>query len=146
VADGPSSPGPGLGPQAVVRWWAGLLRELSYAPVTVARARHLLDRSSGLPFQLERVADSVERTTAPLSTSLDDVAAGLADIRDRLEHLDLVISHLRDTLTAVIAAVPGARRALDRLPQPPRPAAPTRADRGTGPAEPATVTTPSTER
>lgn len=113
------SPSPGLGPQAVVQWWGALLRELSYAPATVARARHLLDRSSGLPSQLERVADSVERTTAPLSTTLEDVAAGLAEIRDRLEHLDLVISHLRDTLTAVIAAVPGARRALDRLPQPP---------------------------
>lgn len=125
MADGDSLPGPGLGPQALVRWWAGLLRELSYAPVTVARARHLLDRSSGLPSQLERVADSVERTTAPLSTSLEDVAAGLAEIRDRLEHLDLVISHLRDTLTAVIAAVPGARRALDRLPKTPAPAAAT---------------------
>ena len=107
----------------MVRWWTALFRELSYAPATVARARHLLDRSSGLPSQIERVAESLEGTTAPLSTSLEDVAAGLAEIRDRLEHLDLVISHLRDTLTAVIAAVPGARRALDRLPQPPRPQA-----------------------
>ena len=143
MADEPSAPGPGLGPQAVVRWGAALVRELSYAPATVARARHLLDRSSGLPSQLERVADSVERTTAPLSTSLDDVAAGLADIRDRLEHLDLVISHLGDTLTAVIAAVPGARRALDRLPQAPRPAAPARSARPGRQTAPATA--PSTE-
>ena len=132
MTPGSSLPDPTFGPQAVLRWWAALLRELSYAPATVGRARHLLDRSSGLSSQLERVAESVERTTGPLSTSLDDVAAGLAEIRERLEHLDLVISHLRDTLTAVIGAVPGARRALDRLPQAPSPARP-------GPPVPSTV-------
>ena len=142
MTPGSSPPGPALGPQAVFRWWAALLRELSYAPATVARARHLLDRSSGLSSQLERVAESVERTTGPLSTSLEDVAAGLAEIRERLEHLDLVISHLRDTLTAVIGAVPGARRALDRLPQPPRPA---RSGRPAAPSVPAASAVPATE-
>jgi hypothetical protein len=106
-------------PQAVLRWWLELVLELSHAPATVRRARHLLADLSGLPGQLERVVRSVEDTTGPLSGSLEDVAEALSEIRDRLEHLDTVIWHLRDTVFAVVAAVPGGRRALDRLPPPP---------------------------
>lgn len=103
----------------VARWGSDLLRELAHAPTTVARARHLLGELTGLPGQLDRMAGSVEATTGPLSGSLEDVAEALSEIRDRLEHLDTVIWHLRDTVFAIVAAVPGGRRALDRLPPPP---------------------------
>lgn len=125
---GTGSPGPGWsrpqlpGPPQVLGWIGAVLREVSYAPATIAGARRLLARAADLPDQLERVVAAVEQTTEPLSGSLEDVAEALADIRDRLEHLDTVIWHLRDTLVSLIAAVPGARRALDRLPPPPPPA------------------------
>jgi hypothetical protein len=106
---------------AVGRWWGTVVREVAYAPVTVGQLRRLLHGLSGVPTQLERVVGSVEETTKPLSGSLEDVAEALADIRDRLEHLDTVIWHLRDTLVALIGAVPGAGRVLDRLPPPPAP-------------------------
>ncbi len=109
-------------PGAVVRWWVSVGREVAQAPETVARLRQLLEAMAGLPLQLERVVGSVEGITVPLSGSLEDVARALAEIRDRLDHLDSVIWHLRDTLVAVIAAVPGAGRVLDRLPPPPPPA------------------------
>lgn len=108
-------------PGAVVRWGGSALRELAYAPDSISRLRRLLLGVSELPDQLERVVGAVESTTAPLSSSLEDVAEALAEIRDRLEHLDSVIWHLRDTLVALIAAVPGAGRVLDRLPPPPPP-------------------------
>jgi hypothetical protein len=115
-------PGPAPGPAHVVGWVVSAVREATYAPATIAAARRLLARTHDVPDQLERVVVAVEQTTAPLSASLEDVAAALTEIRDRLEHLDTVIGHLRDTLVGVIAAVPGARRALDRLPPPPPPA------------------------
>jgi hypothetical protein len=106
-------------PGELWRWGTDLLRELAHGPATVARARHLLAELTGLPGQLDRVVGSVEGTTGPLSGSLEDVAEALSEIRDRLEHLDTVIWHLRDTVFAIVAAVPGGRRALDRLPPPP---------------------------
>jgi hypothetical protein len=112
-------------PALVLRWAGDVVRELAHGPTTVGRARHLLGELVGLPGQLERVVRSVEDTTTPLSGSLEDVAEALSEIRDRLEHLDTVIWHLRDTVFAVVAAVPGGRRALDRLPAPP-PAPPIR--------------------
>lgn len=118
MADDPLSQALEL-PRALLRWWAALLREAAHAPETVLQARHLLQGLVELPAQLERVVGSVESVTSPLSGSLDDVAEGLAEIRDRLQHLDTVILHLRDTLVAVVAAVPGGRRALDRVPAPP---------------------------
>lgn len=124
-----AAPGPGverpaaLDARQVFGWVASVVRELAYAPATIAGARRLLAASAELPDQLERVVGAVEKTADPLAGSLEDVAEALAEIRDRLEHLDTVIWHLRDTLVSVIAAVPGARRALDRLPPPPPPAA-----------------------
>lgn len=103
----------------VARWGSDLLRELAHGPATLAHARQLLVELTGLPGQLDRVVGSVEGTTGPLSSSLEDVAEALSEIRDRLEHLDTVIWHLRDTLFAIVAAVPGGRRALDRLPPAP---------------------------
>lgn len=113
---------PGL-PAAFLGWWVSVLEEFARAPNTVAQLRRLLHGIAELPSQLERVVDSVEATTAPLTGTLEDVAGALAEIRDRLDHLDSVIGHLRDTLVAVIAAVPGAGRVLDRLPPPPPPSA-----------------------
>lgn len=101
-----------------------MVREVVHAPATLGRARELLDDVAQLPGHLERVAGAVEGTTEGLDGSLEDVAGALAEIRDRLEHLDTVIGHLRDTLVALIAAVPGAGRVLDRLPPPPAPVAP----------------------
>jgi ABC-type transporter Mla subunit MlaD len=103
----------------VLRWGFEVVREIAHGPTTVRRARQLLGELADLPGQLERVVRSVEDTTSPLSGSLEDVAEALSEIRDRLEHLDTVIWHLRDTVFAVVAAVPGGRRALDRLPSPP---------------------------
>lgn len=119
-----------FGPAQLFGWGRALLREVVYAPATIAGARRLLVGTAQLPDQLERVVAAVEQTTEPLSGSLEDVAEALAEIRDRLEHLDTVIWHLRDTLVSVIAAVPGARRALDRLPPPPPPAAAARQTAG----------------
>jgi hypothetical protein len=87
----------------------------------------MLGRTGDLPDQLDRVVVAVEQTTEPLSGSLEDVAEAMTEIRDRLEHLDTVIWHLRDTLVGLIAAVPGARRALDRIPPPPAPSSSRRA-------------------
>lgn len=111
--------GPQELPGAVLRWCGSVAHEVVHAPTTVAHLRQLLQGIADLPAQLERVVDSVESTTAPLSGSLEDVAAALAEISDRLDRLDSVIWHLRDTLVAVIGAVPGAGRVLDRLPPPP---------------------------
>lgn len=120
VADGTDSTSPPLAAaQALLRWWLLLLRELAHGPATLAQARTLLLGIGELPGQLERVVRSVEGTTAPLSGSLEDVASALTEIRDRLEHLDTVIWNLRDTVFAVVAAIPGGRRALERLPPPP---------------------------
>jgi hypothetical protein len=124
-------------PRELARWWASALRELAHAPDSLRRLRQLLVGVSELPGQLERVVGAVESTTAPLSASLEDVAEALAEIRDRLEHLDSVIWHLRDTLVALVGAVPGAGRVLDRLPPPPPPAAPRAA--AVGPVAPAVV-------
>lgn len=128
-----ASPGPQLpGPLHLLGWVGAVLREVSYAPATIAGARRLLVGIGDLPGQLERVVAAVEQTTEPLSGSLEDVAEALAEIRDRLEHLDTVIWHLRDTLVSLISAVPGARRALDRLPPPPPPSTPARQAGGLG--------------
>ncbi len=124
---------PGLripSPVALLRWFLALGEELARSPATLSRARELLDGLGELPVQLDRVVRSVEDVTAPLSGSLEDVAVALTEIRDRLEHLDTVILHLRDTVFAVVAAIPGGRRALDRLPPPPQAATRAQEDPG----------------
>ena len=119
--DDDTPPGAASVPRQVLGWWASIMREVAYAPATLGRVRKLLDEVVHLPGHLERVVGAVEGTTTGLGGSLEDVAGALAEIRDRLEHLDTVIWHLRDTLVALIAAVPGTGRVLDRLPPPPAP-------------------------
>lgn len=133
-----------FGPAQLIGWGRALLREVAFAPATIAGARRLLVGTAHLPDQLERVVAAVEGTTEPLSGSLEDVAEALAEIRDRLDHLDTVIWHLRDTLVSLIAAVPGARRALDRLPPPPPPPPAAAARRSAGLARPTSATPGST--
>ncbi|HZU79474.1 MAG TPA: hypothetical protein VE991_06125 [Acidimicrobiales bacterium] len=101
-------------PQAVARWIAALLREVAYAPGTVAKARALIAEVAQFPVHLERIVHTVDRTTGGVERSLDEVSAAIVDVRQRLDHLDAVISDLSRTLTGVIAAIPGARRAIDR--------------------------------
>lgn len=90
-------------------------------PRTMALARRLFEETAVLPDHLERVTGSVDRTTDAVASALAELSVAVHDVRVRLEHLDDVISGLRDTITALIGAIPGARRALDRVPPVSRP-------------------------
>ncbi|MHB8680664.1 MAG: hypothetical protein ACYDA2_01015 [Acidimicrobiales bacterium] len=102
-------------------WAMGLVGEVAQAPRTLAMARRLFENTAVLPEQLDRVTGSVDRTTDAVGTAMTELSIAVQDVRDRLEHLDEVISGLRDTITALIGAIPGARRALDRVPPVSRP-------------------------
>lgn len=101
-------------PQAVVAWALAVVREVAYGPGTVAKARRLIGEIATFPGHLERVVHSVDRTTDGVERSLDDVSAAITQVRERLDHLDAVISDLSRTLTALVGVIPGARRAIDR--------------------------------
>lgn len=77
-----------------LRWAQTLVEEIQHAPETLRTIRRSIDELARLPDQLDA-----------LLMQLQQLPAGV-------EHLDTVVSDLGRTLTAVIAGIPGARRAL----------------------------------
>lgn len=110
---------PGL--DAPVRWMAALVREVSLAPRTARHARQVITDLARLPDQLDRLADTLERTAGSLELSIAELSVSVGGgMNDRLEHLDTVVSDLRDTLTGLIGAIPGVRRTLQSVVRPSR--------------------------
>jgi ABC-type transporter Mla subunit MlaD len=106
---------------AGLRWLAALGREVALAPRTLRRARQVLAELARLPDQLDRLTDTLERTAAGLEKSVGELSLSVGGgMNDRLEHLDAVVSDLRDTLTGLIGAIPGVRRTLQSVVRPPR--------------------------
>jgi len=104
-----------------VRWLLSLAVELAHAPETLRRARTLVGDLGRLPAQLERLTETLERTTGGLEHSLGQFADAVGGgMQERLEHLDVVVSDLGSTLSALIGAIPGARRALQSAARSPR--------------------------
>ena len=113
----------------IVRWTRVLADEVSRAPATLRRARLLLEELARLPSQLDallasldRTNDSIDRSLGELSTLIGELHTNLtsftAGTADRMDHLDRVVSELTGALTSIIAAIPGARRALGRSASP----------------------------
>lgn len=97
----------------VVAWVGALAEEIMRAPTTLREARLVLSELSTLPDQLSEFGAVLDRTTVALDkalSSLSDAVTG--PMHDTLVHLDSAVTELRDTLTALIGSIPGARRAL----------------------------------
>lgn len=108
-------------PDAGLRWLAALGREVALAPSTLRRARQAVTDLARLPDQLDRLTLTLERTAASLERSVGDLSVAVGGgMNDRLEHLDTVVSDLRDTLTGLIGAIPGVRRTLQSVVRPSR--------------------------
>lgn len=109
------------GLDAPIKWTVALAREVALAPRTLRHARQTITDLARLPDQLDRVADTLERTAAGLEHSVAELSMSIGGgMNDRLEHLDTVVSDLRDTLTGLIGAIPGVRRTLQSVVRPSR--------------------------
>ena len=108
-------------PVSVWRWYVAMYDEISRAPATLRRARRILEDLAKLPEQIERLTETLHETVGFLQGSVGTLSEAIGNVmNDRVEHLDRVVTDLRDTLTALIGAVPGARRALQSVARPPR--------------------------
>lgn len=115
TAGGPATPG------SVLRWMTALGREAAHAPHTLRLAREALAELTRLPAQLERLTETLERTVAGLELSVGELSTAVGGgMHERLEHLDSVVSDLRDTLTGLIGVIPGMRRTLQNVVRQPR--------------------------
>jgi ABC-type transporter Mla subunit MlaD len=109
----------------VVRWSRVLAIEVSRAPGTLRRARLMLEELARLPAQLDALIASLDRTNDSIDRSLGELSSLITELHTnlssftagtsaRMDHLDNVVSELTGALTAIIGAIPGARRALGR--------------------------------
>lgn len=108
-------------PASVIRWFGALYTEIAHAPRTLRRARIVIEDLSKLPEQIEKLTLTLQDTVGLLQGSVGTLSDSISGVLgDRVEHLDTVVSDLRDTLSALIGVVPGARRALQTVARPPR--------------------------
>jgi len=100
-------------PTQVWHWAMTLTEEIRRAPDTMRGARMVLTELARLPTQIDELIVALDRTMDHLYESLTAVSGTIAGgMNDRIEHVDAMVSDLRNTLTTIVGAIPLARRAL----------------------------------
>jgi hypothetical protein len=100
-------------PTQAWRWAMTLTEELRRAPDTLRGARMVMTELARLPRQIDELIVALDRTMDHLDESLTEVSGTIVGgMNDRIEHVDVMVSDLRNTLTSIVGAIPLARRAL----------------------------------
>jgi hypothetical protein len=90
-----------------------LTEEVRRAPDTLRGARMVITELARLPKQIDELIVALDRTMEHLDESLTEVSGTIVGgMNDRIEHVDVMVSDLRNTLTSIVGAIPLARRAL----------------------------------
>jgi hypothetical protein len=100
-------------PTQVWHWAMTLTEEIRRAPDTMRGARVALTELARLPQQIDELIVALDRTVDSIDASLNEVSGAImGGMNDRIEHVDVMVSDLRNTLTSIVGAIPLARRAL----------------------------------
>ena len=100
-------------PAQAWHWAMTLTEELRRAPDTLRGARIAITELARLPRQIDELIVALDRTMDHLDESLTEVSGTIVGgMNDRIEHVDAMVSDLRNTLTSIVGAIPLARRAL----------------------------------
>jgi len=100
-------------PTQAWHWAMTLTEEIRRAPDTLRGARVVLSELARLPTQIDALIVALDRTMDHLDESLTEVSGTIVGgMNDRIEHVDVMVSDLRNTLTSIVGAIPLARRAL----------------------------------